>query len=91
MIGGSFLYDRFDEWYGDTLSTNYTPLTPLFREEFVPGVFAQYTFSGHEKLTVMVGLRGDFHNRFGALFTPRTNVKYNITDNIIFRDRKSVV
>jgi outer membrane receptor for ferrienterochelin and colicin len=85
VVGGSFLYDRFDESYSDTLSINNTPLTQLLREEIVPGVFAQYTFSGHEKITVIVGLRGDYHNRFGLLFTPRTNIKYNITDHIIFR------
>ena len=85
VVGGSFLYDRFDEQYSDTLSVNNTPLTQFFREEMVPGAFAQYTFSGHEKMTLIIGLRGDYHNRFGFLFTPRTNFKYNITDHIIFR------
>ena len=85
VVGGSFLYDRFEERFSDTLSVNVTPLTQLFREEIVPGVFAQYTWSGHEKVTLIVGLRGDYHNRFGMLFTPRTNVKYNFTDHIIFR------
>ena len=85
VVGGSFQYDRFDEWYSDTLSMNLTPRTQLFREEIVPGVFAQYTWSGHEKMTLIVGLRGDYHNRFGMLFTPRTNFKYNFTDHIILR------
>ena len=89
VIGGSFMYDSFEEWYSDTLTVNNdiapTPPYRLFREEFVPGVFAQYTFSGHEKITFIVGLRGDYNNRFGMLITPRTNFKYNITDQIIFR------
>jgi outer membrane receptor for ferrienterochelin and colicin len=85
VVGGSFLYDRFDEQYSDTLSINITPLTQFQREEFVPGAFAQYTYSGNEKMTFIIGLRGDYHSRFGMLFTPRTNFKYNITDHIIFR------
>jgi len=85
VAGGSFLYDRFDEEYSDTLTANKTPLTQLFREEVVPGAFFQYTYAGNEKITVIAGLRGDYHNRFGMLFTPRANVKYNITDDIIFR------
>ena len=88
VTGGSFLYDRFDEWYSDTLSVNNhltTPRTNLFREEIVPGAFFQYTYSGTEKMTVIIGLRGDYHNRYGMLFTPRTNIKYDFNEHIIFR------
>ncbi|MDR1761970.1 MAG: TonB-dependent receptor [Bacteroidales bacterium] len=85
VAGGSFLYDRFDEWYSDNLPQNNTPLTPFLREEIVPGAFAEYTYSYREKMTFIAGLRGDYHNLFGLLLTPRTNFKYNFTDNIIFR------
>ena len=89
VAGGSFMYDGFDESYSDmlTVNNNDAPILPyrLLREEFVPGAFFQYTYAGNEKLTVIAGLRGDYHNRYGMLFTPRTNVKYNITDDIIFR------
>jgi len=85
VVGGSFLYDRFDERFSDTLRVNNTVLTQLVREEIAPGVYAQYTYSGNEKMTFIVGLRGDYHNRFGWLITPRTNFKYNFTDHIIFR------
>jgi len=85
VVGASFMYDRFDERYSDTLSLITTLPTRLFREEHVSGAFAQYTYSGHEKITFIVGLRGDYHSRFGWLLTPRTNFKYNITDFMIFR------
>ena len=89
VVGGSFMYDSFDESYSDTLTVNSnnapTPPYRLFREEFVPGAFAQYTYSYLEKMIVIIGLRGDYHNRYGMLFTPRTNIKYNITNDIIFR------
>jgi outer membrane receptor for ferrienterochelin and colicin len=64
---------------------NNTPLTQFSREEFVPGAFVQYTWSGREDMTFIAGLRADYHSRFGMLFTPRTNFKYNFTDHIIFR------
>jgi outer membrane receptor for ferrienterochelin and colicin len=88
VAGASFLYDRFDETYSDTLAKNSvnTPMPiRLAREDIVPGAFAQYTYSFQEKLTVMAGVRGDYHNRYGMLFTPRANVKYNFTNDIIFR------
>jgi len=86
VVGGSFMFDRFDEKYSDALPENNTPLTPLFREEFVPGVFAQYTYSYLERLIFIFGLRGDYNSHFDRfLFTPRTNIRYNITENIIFR------
>ncbi|MDR0303849.1 MAG: TonB-dependent receptor [Chitinispirillales bacterium] len=94
-VGGSFMYDKYDEHYTDLLPIHnpiphppyplpVTPI-PLLREEIVSGVFAQYTYSYLEKMIVIIGLRGDWHNRYGFLFTPRTNIKYNFTDNIIFR------
>ena len=85
VVGGSFMYDHFDEYYSDTLTVNNATPTHLFREEVVPGAFVQYTYSYLEKMMVIIGLRGDYHNRSGMLFTPRTNIKYNITDDIIFR------
>jgi outer membrane receptor for ferrienterochelin and colicin len=89
VVGGSFLYDWFDEWDdGKWVVSPHPPqssLSWLLREEIVPGAFAQYTYSYCDKMMVIIGLRGDYHNRFGMLFTPRTNVKYNFSDHIIFR------
>ena len=94
VVGGSFLYDWVNERYGSWFVSGLPPplsLPPFFsvslllREEIVPGAFAQYTYSYCDKMTVIIGLRGDYHNQFGMLFTPRTNVKYNFTDHIIFR------
>ena len=84
VVGGSFLYDKFNEWY-EHKRWDISQPTQLLREEIVPGAFAQYTYSYCDKMMLIVGLRGDYHNRFGMLFTPRTNVKYNFTDHIIFR------
>jgi outer membrane receptor for ferrienterochelin and colicin len=79
------MYDKFDEDYRDDLPANDNTPRTFLREEAVGGVFAQYTYSYLEKMIFIIGLRGDLHNRYGFLFTPRTNIKYNFTDNIIFR------
>lgn len=55
------------------------------RYERIPGLFFQYTYSLDEKLTIIAGMRADHHNIFGAFFTPRFHLKYNITDKTIFR------
>ena len=86
VVGGSFLYDRFDESFEDNLPTNMTPRTQFSREEYVPGAFAQYTYSYVDRMIFILGARGDYNSHFGRfLFTPRTNLKYNITEDFIFR------
>lgn len=55
------------------------------RTESVPGAFAEYIFNNAENLTVVAGARVDFHNLYGNIFTPRLNVKYDLTANSIFR------
>jgi len=73
--GLSFLYDVYDELY---LSN------PYYRNETVPGAFFEYTYLGN-KLTVVAGARVDFHNLAGTQFTPRLNIKYDITPKTILR------
>ncbi len=73
--GLSFLYDHYDELYN---------LVNFKRNETVPGAFFEYTYSG-EKLTAVAGARVDFHNLAGTQFTPRLNLKYDITPKTILR------
>ncbi len=55
------------------------------RTEKVPGVFAEYTYKPHENLTVMAGIRSDFHNRFGTFFTPRVHLRYKAGKHVTLR------
>jgi len=55
------------------------------RFERVPGMFFEYTYKLDEKLTLIAGIRGDYHNIFGAFATPRLHLKYSITDKTILR------
>lgn len=87
-VGASFMYDQFDDYFTDTLRVNNpqgTPRTGMYRQEIVPGAFAQYTYSYLEKFTLILGLRGDYNSRFGTLITPRANLKYSIIDDIVLR------
>ncbi len=84
-FGGSFVFDNYNTHYQDLLPFNLTPLTALNRQELVPGLFGEYAFSNSEKLTLIIGARIDFNSKYGWLYTPRTNVKYSITDDIIAR------
>ncbi|NJL74294.1 MAG: TonB-dependent receptor [Saprospiraceae bacterium] len=74
--GLSFINDQYDELFD---SINYQ------RREIVPGAFFEYTWVASEKLSLVAGLRGDYHNLFGFFTTPRLHVKYNVSANTILR------
>jgi outer membrane receptor for ferrienterochelin and colicin len=84
-MGGSFTYDNYNTHYQDSLPFNLTPLTPLNRQELVPGFFGEYTYSPLAKFTFILGARADYNSKYGWLNTPRANLKYSINDDMIFR------
>ncbi len=45
--------------------------------ETVPGVYAQYTYQLHDKLTAMAGLRFDNSSVWGNFLTPRLHLKFS--------------
>ncbi|MCF0206255.1 MAG: TonB-dependent receptor, partial [Bacteroidales bacterium] len=52
--------------------------------EIVPGAFFQYT--GHfGSFNMIFGIRGDYHNQYGFLLTPRLNLKYDINEFLTLR------
>ncbi len=80
--GISFNFDRYNEswYYGKNLPEN-----NLIRYEYVPGIFAEYTFNWKDKFIMLAGLRADYHSAYGAFVTPRLNIKYNPWDFLHFR------
>jgi outer membrane receptor protein involved in Fe transport len=54
------------------------------RTEWVPGVFAEYAYSG-SRLSVVVGARFDQHNLAGAQFSPRAHLKYALSPQLDLR------
>ncbi|MBK9321324.1 MAG: TonB-dependent receptor [Bacteroidetes bacterium] len=56
------------------------------RTESVPGVYFEYTYGCEEaKFGAIAGVRADYHNLFGWLYTPRVNLKYNFLPELIVR------
>lgn len=47
------------------------------REEVTPGIFAEYDLKVDDKLSLVVGIRGDYSTRYGFFATPRMNVRYS--------------
>ncbi len=76
--GVTFNFDRFDESFNDfdILALKSTKRADFVRSERVIGAFFQYTGAFWKKLTVMAGLRYDYHNLFGGFVTPRLHLAY---------------
>jgi outer membrane receptor for ferrienterochelin and colicin len=52
----------------------------LNRLETSYGAFAELNASPSERLQIVAGLREDFNNLYGMLFTPRIHARYSITE-----------
>ncbi len=74
--GASFQYDHYTEHFMAEEWKN---------RETVPGVFAQYTFEWGETLTLLAGLRTDFHNLSGTLLTPRFHLRWQSLPSLVVR------
>ena len=72
--GLSVNYDKYDE----SLSSIALSPTSLVASqmEVTPGVFAEYTYTYKDKLTLLAGIREDYSSRYGFFTTPRMNVRY---------------
>ena len=75
-IGGSLMYDDYIEELQST---------ELDRSEIVAGLFGQYTYNLNDKLILLAGLRGDYHNEYDFFVTPRLHAKYNVNEHIHLR------
>jgi outer membrane receptor for ferrienterochelin and colicins len=56
----------------------------LLREEYIPGVFSEYTYKG-TRFTYIAGIRADYHSIFGMQLSPRLHGKYSLTEHLDFR------
>ncbi len=74
--GISFALDNYNQQLNDTT---------WIRNEQVSGAFFQYTYSNYKNLNLIAGVRLDYNNLFGWLFTPRLHAKYNINEHNILR------
>ena len=68
--GLSFVYSDLEQQM-DTLNDD--------RLEYIPGIFAEYTYTG-SRLSLVAGIRGDYHNLFGEQIVPRVHAKYALNE-----------
>ena len=74
--GLSFTHDSHSEFLNDSA---------FGIIEFIPGAFAEYTLNIKDKFTAVAGFRGDRHDSYGWLLTPRLHLKYSIDELTSFR------
>ena len=74
-VGLSVNYDGYDETLHLTQGIDqYDYLMP--RWEVTPGIFAEYTYTYKDKVTLLVGIREDYSTSYGFFTTPRMNLRY---------------
>lgn len=73
--GVSVNYDRYDEEYRHIFASP-AGINSRLQNEVTPGVFAEYTYTYKDKLTLLLGLREDYSSRYGWFTTPRMNIRY---------------
>jgi hypothetical protein len=79
--GASFQYLSLSQWAGQPFGAQ---VVGSERTEWVPGVFAEYAYSGN-RLAAVVGARFDQHNLAGAQFSPRAHLKYALSPQLDLR------
>ncbi|MDR3235173.1 MAG: TonB-dependent receptor [Prevotellaceae bacterium] len=77
-------WDDYNEMlYGNR--SNDSATHDLSRRELSGGVFGEYTLNLGNKFVAVAGLRADYHNLHQWLLTPRLNVKYDFTKDLVLR------
>lgn len=80
-LGASFILDNYIENVDLTSFNNQN----FDRLEWALGFFTEYTYSPNEKLNLVAGLRGDYHNLYKMIVTPRLNIRYAPIEETVFR------
>ena len=55
------------------------------RSEWAGGAFFEYTFDLKDHFSLIAGVRGDYNNRYGFIFTPRLHLRYTPLDGLSLR------
>ncbi len=78
---------RFQYYNDNTPATMSNDLQPVDEPDriFLPGIFFQNEMKLHEKMTVLAGLRYEYAQRHGNVFSPRLALKFALNDNNVFR------
>ncbi len=68
--------DLLTDFYDEHLADEHLADTAWRRREIVPGAFVELTLQPLSAVTLVTGLRGDWHNLYGAFLTPRAYLKW---------------
>ena len=82
-----YLPDTVSPTYADkfTLVNDSIYTYNMDRSEWAAGGFMEYTFNLKDKFTLIAGVRGDYNNRWGFLFTPRLHLRIALTKGLSLR------
>ncbi len=72
-VGATYLQDNYEQSL-DTIN--------LDRDESVIGAYAEFTWNPTERVSTIIGMRGDEHNIFGFMFSPRMHFRYSLTEDL---------
>lgn len=74
--GASFQFDQYNEDFNGLI---------FDRKEMVPGAYFEYIYKDTDKLGIVLGVRGDYHNNFGFFTTPRLHLRYAPNNGTVLR------
>jgi outer membrane receptor for ferrienterochelin and colicin len=69
-------------WNWDDYREHFYQWGNFKRKENVVGGFSEFSFNEHDLFQAIVGMRYDYHNYYGGLFTPRIHLRFSITENV---------
>jgi outer membrane receptor for ferrienterochelin and colicins len=75
-LGATFNYLNRDENVTGAIYKN---------QEVVPGIFSEYAHTFSKKVNAVLGIRADYHNRYGIFLTPRFHIRYAPHENMAIR------
>lgn len=78
LIGTAFRYTYYDDNTTATESSDSVTISNKPSKILLPGIFLQDEIKLNEKQNLLVGIRYDYNNFHGSIFTPRLAYKYTI-------------
>jgi len=84
-MGVSALWERLDQVLVDRWPAGGEDSFDLGHNEDIYGAYGEYTLHWEDKLVFIAGARADYNTLYGWLFTPGVNLRYNFTEELVFR------
>ncbi len=76
VSGFSFNLDNYKEKLDSVNSSRF---------ERIPGIYSEYSFKPTPHFSLLAGMRFDYHNLYGLMFTPRLHARFDIDGHTHFR------